>query len=423
MASSSSSGCGRARGEVVRRHADPAPGLPERSVDGRTCEEDSICRNREFCAAGIPGVAPKRCGPSAMWSLTGPDQCLSGRCPVGLCAGTDECARDADCANGEFCGDPIAGAAQLQGSAGARHLLHQGRACATGRCSGARCADADRSARRVRTAATGSIAATRSPASAPARPCWRMALFWQRGGAKRDRALLRAPLPRIPTSAVRVPDCGSGRDRGDPIAGKRTCKTAAGARRFLQPRRRNARPGAAPRPVARIPTVPGEFGLQQRAVLRRPDRRQAHLQDAPVAWRTLHGGATQGCQPSDPASQASSTAAAVLRRSDLEAHANALEGKSPAPRDRGRGLKPYITRIKQVLSPRVEGGFLALMPGVIGEGLGHEAVQHRAGLVWIACAARKEGRGGRPRCPIRCRTAPADDPDGLDGNVFKMSAD
>jgi hypothetical protein len=147
----------------------PRQVFPSDLVDGRTCEKDSNCRGGEFCAAGIPGLVPNKCRPKreAGALCTGPDQGLSGKCPVGLCARTDECARDADCAGGEFCGDPIARRRTCKALLAHGDLCTQAAQCATGRWG--RCADADE--------------------------C--------QGSA----------------------DCARGQYCGDPISGKRTCKT------------------------------------------------------------------------------------------------------------------------------------------------------------------------------------------------------
>jgi microsomal dipeptidase-like Zn-dependent dipeptidase len=149
----------------------PRQVFPSDLVDGRTCEEDSNCRRGEFCAAGVPGVVPKRCRPKREVGAlcTGPDQCLSGRCPVGLCARADECARDRDCANGEFCGDPIGGRRSCKALLAHGDFCTSAAQCATGRCAWARCADAD--------------------------------------------------------ECKATSDCARGQYCGDPVSGKRTCKT------------------------------------------------------------------------------------------------------------------------------------------------------------------------------------------------------
>ena len=203
----------------------PRQVFPSDLVDGRTCEEDSNCRNREFCAAGVPGVVPKKCRPKRdVGALcTGPDQCLSGRCPVGLCARTDECARDADCAASEFCGDPIAGRRSCKALLAHGAFCSKGEQCATGRCSAARCADADEC---QASSDCGSGQYCGDPIAGK-RTCKTLLAHGAFCSAAAQCATGRCSAARCADAdeCQASSDCGSGQYCGDPIAGKRTCKT------------------------------------------------------------------------------------------------------------------------------------------------------------------------------------------------------
>ena len=161
----------------------PRQVFPNDLVDGRTCE-DSNCRKDEFCADGIPGVVPKKCRPKRdVGALcTGPDQCLSGKCPVGLCAKTDECARDTDCA-------------------------------------------------------MASSAATRSPDRVPVRRCWRKANFAPRACSVAPGAASRISAPAARLSAARQTSVEPGDHRQcllGPMADTRTSVAfVASGLRFL----------------------------------------------------------------------------------------------------------------------------------------------------------------------------------------------
>jgi microsomal dipeptidase-like Zn-dependent dipeptidase len=194
-------------------------------VDGRTCEEDSNCRPGEFCAAGVPGVVPKRCRAKRdVGALcTGPDQCLSGRCPAGLCARADECARDADCARGEFCGDPIAGRRSCKALLAHGNLCTKAAQCATGRCAWGFCADADE-CRASSDCGSGQYC---GDPIAGKRVCKTLLAHGDlcTGAAQCATGRCAWGFCADADECQASSDCGSGQYCGDPIAGKRVCKT------------------------------------------------------------------------------------------------------------------------------------------------------------------------------------------------------
>ena len=193
-------------------------------VDGRTCEEDSNCRSGEFCAAGIPGVMPKKCRPKRdVGALcTGPGQCLSDRCPVGLCARSDECARNADCANGEFCGDPIAGRRSCKVLLAHGNLCTKAEQCGTGRCAWGRCADADE-------CQAGSDCGSGQYCGDPIgskRSCKVLLAHGNLCTKAEQCGTGRCAWGRCADAdeCQAASDCGSGQYCGDPIGSKRSCK-------------------------------------------------------------------------------------------------------------------------------------------------------------------------------------------------------
>ena len=152
-------------------------------IDGRTCEEDPNCCPGEFCAAGVPGVVPKRCRAArCRRALYRPRLVPVGQVPGWpVRAGGRMRARRRLRMRGEFCGDLIAG----------------WRSC------------------KASVAYTAIFAP--KPRNAP------------RGAAPG----VSAPMPTSAGSS----DCGSGQYRATLIAGKRVCRTLLGAWGSLHRRR------------------------------------------------------------------------------------------------------------------------------------------------------------------------------------------
>lgn len=102
-----------------------------------TCKEDSDCTKGNFCTAGIPDLKENACKPKKERgaTCTTKRQCVSDRCAWGICAEADECRSNADCKNGEYCGDPIAGKATCKGLLAKGKACTKGAQCASGKCS------------------------------------------------------------------------------------------------------------------------------------------------------------------------------------------------------------------------------------------------------------------------------------------------
>ena len=194
-------------------------------VDGRTCEEDSNCRRASFARPASRAWSRRGAARSAMSARSVPARISACRAGAPLA-----CARGRTNARAT----PIvhvasSAATRSPGGAAARRCSPTAifapapRNAPPGAAPGVS-APMPTSAGRARTAAAASIAATRSPASAAARRCWRTAIF---APAAAQCATGRcawgfcADADECQASS----DCGSGQYCGDPIAGKRTCKT------------------------------------------------------------------------------------------------------------------------------------------------------------------------------------------------------
>jgi microsomal dipeptidase-like Zn-dependent dipeptidase len=194
------------------------------SGGGKKCAEDSDCAETEFCTAGIADLKENVCKAkkSKGETCSTQRQCESDRCSAGFCAEAHECQSDAGCEKGEFCGDPISGrrtckALKAHGQGCTKDLQ-----CATNRCAWGFCADADEC--RADADCAGSqycgdpISGKRSCKALKAHgqgctndgQCATNRCAW---GFCADANECRADA-----------DCTSSQYCGDPISGKRSCK-------------------------------------------------------------------------------------------------------------------------------------------------------------------------------------------------------
>ncbi len=192
-------------------------------IQGRTCEEDSNCPNRDFCAAGLPGVADK-CRPKREIGglCTDGRQCLSGRCSGIMCARAHQCARNADCAAAEYCGKPIAGRRTCKALFALGRACTKKDQCASGRCAWGRCATADECRRNSDCAGNRYCG---KPISGR-RTC-KAALALGNACTRKDQCTSgRCAWGRCATAdeCRRNSDCAANQHCGNPVSGRRTCK-------------------------------------------------------------------------------------------------------------------------------------------------------------------------------------------------------
>jgi microsomal dipeptidase-like Zn-dependent dipeptidase len=119
--------------------------FPSTLLQTSGCSEDSNCPSGQFCTAGIADFTENTCKPKKERGSTCSTkrQCQSDRCSWGVCADPDECRANGDCANGQFCGDPISGKRSCKDLKARGALCTAAAQCASSRCSWGVCADPD----------------------------------------------------------------------------------------------------------------------------------------------------------------------------------------------------------------------------------------------------------------------------------------
>lgn len=123
--------------QIARQDTGPA--------NGRNCGSDADCPPAEYCTTGIPGLNTKSCEAKKTHGALCTDkrQCQTGRCSWGFCADPDECQQGSDCAQGQYCGDPISGKRTCKALKAKGQPCTDKVQCSSGRCSLGFCADAD----------------------------------------------------------------------------------------------------------------------------------------------------------------------------------------------------------------------------------------------------------------------------------------
>lgn len=206
------------KGQQIERidYSDPSS-TPER------CSEDSDCGAENYC--NTPVVGKRSCQPlkDNGTACTSPRQCDSGRCNLGFCAASDACQSDTECANDQFCGNPVAGRRTCKDRRDHGQACTVANQCSTGRCSWGFCADPDEcqsnsdcaSAEFCGDPVSGKrkckTLRTRGQACTSAQQCSSDRCSW---GVCADSDECRSGS-----------ECTSGEFCGDPVAGKRTCKS------------------------------------------------------------------------------------------------------------------------------------------------------------------------------------------------------
>lgn len=217
------------RSERKSRFATQIPRRIFASVPpGDPCSEDSECATGEYCSQMGWDPRPNECTDLKEHGALCTDrrQCATGRCAWGFCAYTDECRSHGDCSSGEYCGDPIAGRRQCKALKPHGAGCTSASQCATGRCSWGFCADPDEcrshgdcssseycgdpisGKRSCKALKSHGSACTSASQCATGRCAW---------GFCADADECRADS-----------DCSSSQFCGDPISGKRKCKTLRG---------------------------------------------------------------------------------------------------------------------------------------------------------------------------------------------------
>jgi microsomal dipeptidase-like Zn-dependent dipeptidase len=192
--------------------------------DDDGCKEDSDCRSGEFCSK--TGADPRKntCeNKKAHGALcTDKRQCSTGRCSWGVCADADECRADGDCAGGEFCSDPISGKRQCKTLLQRGQLCTKAIQCGSGRCSWGVCADADE-CRADGDCDSGEYCG--DPISGK-RSCKTLQQRGQicTGGAQCASGRCPWGVCADADECRSNADCGGNQYCGDPISGKRQCK-------------------------------------------------------------------------------------------------------------------------------------------------------------------------------------------------------
>ena len=113
-------------------------------ADG-ACKEDSDCAVNEYCSKMGADPRTNTCETRKPRGAVCTDkrQCSTDRCSWGFCADADECRGDNDCSAGEFCGDPISGKRSCKALLQRGNVCTKAMQCASGRCSWGVCADPD----------------------------------------------------------------------------------------------------------------------------------------------------------------------------------------------------------------------------------------------------------------------------------------
>jgi microsomal dipeptidase-like Zn-dependent dipeptidase len=190
----------------------------------RGCKEDSDCAGGEYCARMGADIRTNICRSTKDRGsfCTDQRQCSSGRCVAGACAAADQCTENRDCADNQFCGEPIAGRRTCKPLLGDGKLCTRPDQCSSGRCSAGLCGQADE----CKAAVDCAVGEYCGDPVAGRRSCKAMKSRGQvctkddQCDTKRCTLGLCADADECRSNA----ECRSNQYCGDPIAGKRKCK-------------------------------------------------------------------------------------------------------------------------------------------------------------------------------------------------------
>ncbi len=112
-------------------------------ADPDECQLNSDCTNNQYCGDPVSGKRKCKTLKAHGQACTKAAQCSTGRCAWGFCADPDECQSNSDCANNQYCGDPVSGKRKCKTLKAHGQACTKAIQCSTGRCSWGKCADAD----------------------------------------------------------------------------------------------------------------------------------------------------------------------------------------------------------------------------------------------------------------------------------------
>lgn len=188
------------------------------------CREDSDCATGEFCSN--TGLDPRKNScqvkKSRGTACTDKRQCSSDRCSWGFCADPDECRADSDCSGGAYCGDPVSGKRSCKTLKSHGQACTNAAQCSTGRCSWGFCADADE-CRADNDCSNGEFCG--DPISGK-RSCKTLKARGQvcTKAVQCSSGRCSWGVCADPDECRSNSDCGNSQYCGDPISGKRKCK-------------------------------------------------------------------------------------------------------------------------------------------------------------------------------------------------------